>query len=176
MVRHCSKLPKQSHHIRVGVLLNECAQRAQALDKLPPFFGLFGIVPYWLRLRYRFLDSLGFDAEQVRGPLAGVRGGFRLKDTPTGCTVTHVETVNDEPDFPTPALRVSIFLSVFNVHVNRVPRTATVTSVRYYRGEYPNNGHHRNGNGQHPLGRAPRLVGHRGGEAHSEPAEPEGGE
>src|SRR4029078_8219179 len=33
-------------------------------------------------------------------------------------------------------LRVSIFLSIFNVHVNRVPRNGRVTDVRYFRGEY----------------------------------------
>ncbi|MFO0807460.1 MAG: phosphatidylserine decarboxylase [Gemmataceae bacterium] len=56
--------------------------------------------------------------------------------SPADGTVTHVETVNDEPDFPSPTLRVSIFLSVFNVHVNRVPRSGRVTAVRYFRGEY----------------------------------------
>jgi phosphatidylserine decarboxylase len=54
--------------------------------------------------------------------------------SPADGTVTHVETIN-EPDFG-PALRVSIFLSIFNVHVNRVPRAGRVTAVRYFRGEY----------------------------------------
>jgi phosphatidylserine decarboxylase len=53
--------------------------------------------------------------------------------SPADGTVTHVETI-DEPNFG-PALRVSIFLSVFNVHVNRVPRSGRVTAVRYFRGE-----------------------------------------
>jgi len=56
--------------------------------------------------------------------------------SPSDGTVTHVETVEDS-DFPGGrALRVSIFLSIFNVHVNRVPRTGRVTDVRYFRGEY----------------------------------------
>jgi phosphatidylserine decarboxylase len=56
--------------------------------------------------------------------------------SPADGTVSHVETI-DEPDFGgNPALRISIFLSVFNVHVNRVPRSGTVTAVRYYRGEF----------------------------------------
>jgi phosphatidylserine decarboxylase len=33
-------------------------------------------------------------------------------------------------------LRISVFLSIFNVHVNRVPRTGRVTAVRYFRGAY----------------------------------------
>jgi len=56
--------------------------------------------------------------------------------SPADGTVTHVEEV-DDPDFPGGrALRVSIFLSVFNVHVNRVPRTGRVVGLRYYPGAF----------------------------------------
>jgi phosphatidylserine decarboxylase len=51
-------------------------------------------------------------------------------------TVTHVEEVT-EPDFPGGlALRVSIFLSVFDVHVNRIPRTGRVVDLRYFPGRF----------------------------------------
>lgn len=54
--------------------------------------------------------------------------------SPADGTVTHVGEV-DEPDFPGGrAFRVSIFLSVFNVHVNRIPRTSRVVEVRYFPG------------------------------------------
>jgi phosphatidylserine decarboxylase len=55
--------------------------------------------------------------------------------SPADGTVSHVETI-DDPDFAGPVVRISIFLSVFNVHVNRVPRTGRVTAVRYFRGEF----------------------------------------
>jgi phosphatidylserine decarboxylase len=55
--------------------------------------------------------------------------------SPADGTISHVETISDS-DFPTPMLRISIFLSIFNVHVNRIPRTGTVTAVRYFRGEF----------------------------------------
>jgi phosphatidylserine decarboxylase len=54
--------------------------------------------------------------------------------SPADGTVTNVEEV-DEPEFGR-ALRISIFLSVFNVHVNRLPCAATVTSVRYFPGAF----------------------------------------
>ena len=54
--------------------------------------------------------------------------------SPADGTVTHIEEV-DEPEFGK-ALRISIFLSIFNVHVNRCPRDAEVTNVRYFPGEY----------------------------------------
>src|SRR5207302_7368301 len=56
--------------------------------------------------------------------------------SPADGTVTHVEEVN-EPDFPGGrALRVSIFLAVWDVHVNRIPRIGRVIGLRYFRGEY----------------------------------------
>jgi phosphatidylserine decarboxylase len=56
--------------------------------------------------------------------------------SPADGTVTHVEEV-DDPDFPGGrAFRVSIFLSVFNVHVNRAPRAGRVSALHYYPGEF----------------------------------------
>jgi phosphatidylserine decarboxylase len=54
--------------------------------------------------------------------------------SPADGVVTHLEEV-DEPGIGR-AFRVSIFLSVFNVHVNRVPRAGTVAHVAYYPGEF----------------------------------------
>src|SRR5262249_3166241 len=56
--------------------------------------------------------------------------------SPADGTVTHVGEV-DDPDFPGGrAFRISIFLSVFNVHVNRIPRAGRVVDLRYFPGEF----------------------------------------
>jgi phosphatidylserine decarboxylase len=56
--------------------------------------------------------------------------------SPADGTITNIEEVAD-PDFPGGrALRVSIFLSIFNVHVNRVPRAARIVDVRYFPGAF----------------------------------------
>jgi phosphatidylserine decarboxylase len=56
--------------------------------------------------------------------------------SPADGRVTHIGEV-DEPDFPGGrALRISIFLSVFNVHVNRIPRTSQVVGLRYFPGRF----------------------------------------
>ena len=56
--------------------------------------------------------------------------------SPADGTVTHIEEVTD-PDFPSGrAFRISIFLSVFNVHVNRLPCTGRVRAVRYFPGTF----------------------------------------
>src|SRR5438270_4670735 len=56
--------------------------------------------------------------------------------SPADGTVTHVDEV-DEPHFPGGrAFRVGIFLSVFNVHVNRVPRSGRVLALHYFPGRF----------------------------------------
>ena len=56
--------------------------------------------------------------------------------SPADGTISHIEEI-DAPDFPGGrAFRISIFLSVFNVHVNRLPRSGRVTQVRYFRGTF----------------------------------------
>jgi phosphatidylserine decarboxylase len=56
--------------------------------------------------------------------------------SPADGTITHVDEV-DEPDFPGGrAFRVSIFLSVFNVHVNRIPRSGRVLGLLYFPGRF----------------------------------------
>ncbi len=48
-----------------------------------------------------------------------------------------VEIVSEtDPALSAPATRVSIFLNVFNVHVNRVPIAGTIETVRYNKGKF----------------------------------------
>ncbi len=54
--------------------------------------------------------------------------------SPADGTITHIEEV-DEPEFGK-ALRISMFLSIFNVHVNRSPLAGEVVDVRYFPGAY----------------------------------------
>jgi phosphatidylserine decarboxylase len=56
--------------------------------------------------------------------------------SPADGTITHVGEVEEE-DFPGGrAFRIGIFLSVFNVHVNRLPRSGRVLGVRYFPGRF----------------------------------------
>jgi phosphatidylserine decarboxylase len=56
--------------------------------------------------------------------------------SPADGWVTHVEEV-DDGDFPGGrALRVSIFLSIFSVHINRIPRSGRVVKLRYFPGAF----------------------------------------
>lgn len=81
------------------------------------------IVLVWAEVVWFFRDperTIPADADAIVSPADGV--------------VTNIETV-DEPDFG-PALRISIFLSIFNVHVNRHARSGRVTRVQYFPGAF----------------------------------------
>jgi phosphatidylserine decarboxylase len=79
-----------------------------------------------------WLFVLSFFRDPARTPPADPD----LLASPADGTVTHLEEVEDA-DFPGGrAFRVSIFLSVFNVHVNRVPRSGRVARLQYYPGAF----------------------------------------
>ena len=70
-----------------------------------------------------------------RDPERAIPGGAGLIVSPGDGLVT--ETIRLEtPDGP--RQRISIFLSVFDVHVNRSPIAGTITRVRYQKGKYLN--------------------------------------
>jgi phosphatidylserine decarboxylase len=79
----------------------------------------------WLFLLYFFRDP---ERDIPTDPQALV--------SPADGTVTHVDEVA-EADFPGGrAFRISIFLSVFNVHVNRIPRAGRVIGLQYFPGRF----------------------------------------
>jgi len=58
--------------------------------------------------------------------------------SPADGTVVAIEDLEESPHYDGPCRRVSIFMSVFNVHVNRAPFDCTVRDVRYAPGAYIN--------------------------------------
>jgi phosphatidylserine decarboxylase len=57
---------------------------------------------------------------------------------PADGTITDVERVEEADFLGGPALRVGIFLSVFNTHINRAPCDAKVEKIVYRPGQYIN--------------------------------------
>jgi phosphatidylserine decarboxylase len=90
--------------------------------------------PFFVALMFVFLVKWLFTVSFFRDPPRTVPTDADALVSPADGTVTHVETI-DDADLGR-VLRVSIFLSIFNVHVNRAPRSGRVTAVRYFRGEY----------------------------------------
>ena len=57
---------------------------------------------------------------------------------PADGRVTDIETVDEGGFIGGPALRIGIFLSIFNVHLNRAPCNARVETITYKKGKYIN--------------------------------------
>lgn len=58
--------------------------------------------------------------------------------SPADGTVVAVEELEDTPFYDGPCKRISIFLSIFNVHVNRAPQSGTIIKIRHKEGVYKN--------------------------------------
>jgi phosphatidylserine decarboxylase len=56
--------------------------------------------------------------------------------SPADGKVIVAEPVADCPFLDGPRLKVSVFMTIFNVHVNRVPATGTVASAHYHPGKF----------------------------------------
>ncbi|QEG36603.1 phosphatidylserine decarboxylase [Bythopirellula goksoeyrii] len=58
--------------------------------------------------------------------------------SPADGTIAEITEVDHYDFFNGPAVRIGIFLSIFNVHVNRSPRAARVVDMHYKPGEFLN--------------------------------------
>ncbi len=57
---------------------------------------------------------------------------------PADGRVTDIETVDEDGLIGGPSLRIGIFLSIFNIHLNRAPCNARVETITYKKGKYIN--------------------------------------
>ncbi|HBF33432.1 TPA: phosphatidylserine decarboxylase family protein [Candidatus Sumerlaeota bacterium] len=75
-----------------------------------------------------------------RDPERAIPQGDHLILSPADGKITSIEEVTMEPTpgQPVQMRRVAIFLSVFNAHVQRTPVAGTVTSVKYFQGQFIN--------------------------------------
>lgn len=71
-----------------------------------------------------------------RDPERNPPPGEEVAVSPADGTVTDIEVVPEPHFLGGEALRIGIFLSVFNVHVNRAPLAGTVRMVRYTPGKF----------------------------------------
>jgi phosphatidylserine decarboxylase len=71
-----------------------------------------------------------------RDPPRRAPDGPGLVVSPADGVVTDVEELDEAPLGGGPAVKVGIYLSMFNVHVNRAPETARVIEVRYGPGRF----------------------------------------
>jgi phosphatidylserine decarboxylase len=77
-----------------------------------------------------------FAVSFFRDPERAVPADAALVVSPADGTVADIVQVSSHPFMGGPAHRIGIFLSVFNVHVNRVPVTGRVTHLAYKQGGF----------------------------------------
>ena len=82
------------------------------------------------------LALLGFLFYFFRDPERISPNDINALISPADGTVTHIEKITDCETLHCEAWRVSIFLSIFDVHLNRSPFSGTVKEVIYQKGEF----------------------------------------
>ena len=95
-------------------------------------FALLGVVS----LAVLGLLVTGFICFFFRDPDRLVPSGEGMIVSPADGKVINVEPVEQTPYFDGACTRISVFMSVFNVHVNRVPHEGTIRRVDYYPGKF----------------------------------------
>ncbi len=109
-----------------------------------PFIGLFAFVTLvfallgWELLAVLLLALTLFTVYFFRNPERITPQEEGLVIAPADGEVIFIGEVEEERYFDAPVQKVSIFMNVFNVHVNRVPLSGKVIDMFYRRGEFLN--------------------------------------
>lgn len=109
-----------------------------------PFIALFGFVTLvfallgWTFFTVLMLALTLFSVYFFRNPERVIPEGDNLVIAPADGKVIFVGEVEEERYFKDRVTKVSIFMSVFNVHVNRVPCNGKVAEMYYNKGEFVN--------------------------------------
>ncbi|NOZ40845.1 MAG: phosphatidylserine decarboxylase family protein [Planctomycetes bacterium] len=82
---------------------------------------MFGLIVYFFRDPVRIIPQ---DDDAIVSPADGV--------------IAEITELDHYDFFDGPAVRIGIFLSIFNVHINRAPRHARVVAMHYKPGEFLN--------------------------------------
>ena len=102
------------------------------------WFGANPTTPVWIvhfaeiAIGLVFLWMLSF----FRDPERTVPADPKLLLAPADGTVTDIETVDENVFIKEKVLRIGIFLSIFDVHINRSPCRAKVEKITYHEGKY----------------------------------------
>ena len=73
-----------------------------------------------------------------RDPSRAVTAEPREMVAPADGVVVGIEDLDESPHYGGPCRRVSVFMSVLDVHVNRAPFDGTVRAIKYRPGKYKN--------------------------------------
>jgi phosphatidylserine decarboxylase len=94
----------------------------------------FFIAPLWAALLLSLITL--FTIWFFRNPERKTPPGDNLVISPADGKVILIEEIRDHELMAGPLRKISIFMNVFNVHVNRVPCTGRIETIRYYAGKF----------------------------------------
>jgi phosphatidylserine decarboxylase len=97
-----------------------------------------GLAFVWWPLALIPLVPLGLVLYFFRDPRRKVPTEPGVLVSPADGTVAEVTRLEHDEYIGGPAVRIGIFLSIFNVHINRAPSDARVIAMRYHPGEFLN--------------------------------------
>jgi phosphatidylserine decarboxylase len=81
---------------------------------------------------------LYFFRNPLRMPPTEKAGEALIYVSPADGKIAEISLLDHDDFIGGPAIRIGIFLSIFNVHINRIPRTARVIALRYSPGMFLN--------------------------------------
>jgi len=116
------KLPVDTDALRFAIPLAVLSALAYALGWAWAMWTLLGLLAFVL---YFFRDP------ERHGPV-----DEELVLAPADGKVARIDTAYESPDHPDGCVCVSIFLSIFNVHVQRMPIAGTVSKRLYNKGKF----------------------------------------
>jgi phosphatidylserine decarboxylase len=102
------------------------------------WFGAHPTTPVWvvqyveIALAVVFIWALSF----FRDPERTVPQDKNILLAPADGTITDIETVDENEFIKGKLLRIGIFLSIFDVHINRSPCKARIEKITYHEGQY----------------------------------------
>ncbi len=101
---------------------------------LPKLMPLWGVITLEVIITIFLIWTLSF----FRDPQRATPEAENLLIAPADGKITDIETVEENNFIGGSATRIGIFLSIFDVHINRAPCNVKVEQINYKKGKYKN--------------------------------------
>ena len=88
------------------------------------------------RIAFLLLLATGFVVWFFRNPERNYPGGEKLVISPADGKVIRIEEIGGHELLPGASRKISIFMNVFSVHVNRFPYSGRIEAIRYDPGKF----------------------------------------
>ncbi len=103
---------------------------------LAAFFTLVFAILHWVTLTLCFLVVTFLTVNFFRDPERITPTGPGLVVSPADGKIVEVERVREDIFLRCETIKISIFMSIFNVHVNRIPYSGKVNTVKHWPGKF----------------------------------------